>query len=195
MADLNIDAVDATPGDEFLTYYQRMLPNALRVRSAEDMTTRILARLGFRQSQAMNVSGARPRPQNLIRRLRIIGHGSVGMQVVGGGQEPRPEQQILNHCKVPGGIIVCLTDVSALQPLCEHFAPDGWVEMLGCYVAYGFEGEGLLRNLATLWRVPVKASTGFEYPGRGFESTVRIAYPDGGMVERPPTRSTGGDRQ
>jgi hypothetical protein len=75
-----------------------------------------------------------------IEKLRIWGHGNIGMQCVAGG--------------------ACFTesDRAELAVLSDYFASDASVEFHGCLVASGSVGSEFIQSLANLWNVRVRAS-------------------------------------
>ena len=66
----------------------------------------------------------------------------------------------------------------------SRFWSEGWVELYGCSVAGGAGGADLIRRLAALWGVSVKAGTVVQDASSGFENEYAIAYPNGSLVYR-----------
>lgn len=126
---------------------------------------------------------------NSITVLRIYAHGNSGVIAVTGGDR-------LEH---PMSAI-SIWDMPKLDPilarLTPYFAPNAQVELYGCYVATGENGNGwtikensdgekLIRTLAKLWRVKVLASgntdKGLPIASFRFVGLVVEASPDGGL--------------
>jgi hypothetical protein len=178
MADLNVDVVDGVGTDIYARVVRRRLARTERrgesdllfeANTVQDMVNRILNGLG---------------PANRLRRLRIFGHGNEGQQGVGNSRRPALPQIIMVRCLGHAGGVHCgsLTNQIHLQRLSGRFAAGGWAELHGCDVGDGREGLELLRRLAALWNVPVKASEDTQRPRNarhGLSGLVVAARPDG----------------
>lgn len=89
-----------------------------------------------------------------IECLRFFGHGRPGRQLVGCGEnEPGPDQQIAWR----NGKMFGKTQLRRLE---GRFAPGAVLELRGCNVADGKNGEALLLNIAGLLKVVVCAGNG-----------------------------------
>lgn len=143
-----IDKSDDDPrhlkgGEGWLAALQAAFPDALRVSSVRVMVEQILHRLGS---------------DGRIRRLQIYGHGWMirrqgGVQAVFESQTELHRDALLAIDRSGN-----LMNRNELMRLTLWFAPDGFVELRGCNVAYGHRGRELLRQLHMLWGVPVRAS-------------------------------------
>jgi hypothetical protein len=175
MADMNIDVVDGIGRDGYARAVRRRLErisDPILVNSAASLVALVLGRLGG----------------NRLRRLRIFGHGTGGQQGLGNSRAPGPLQEIAVHCTGhTESSCGAISNQNHLRSLTGHFARDGWVELLGCDVADGVQGRSLLRQLAALWNVPVKASEDDQFPRsarRGLRGQVVVAYPSGAVEVR-----------
>lgn len=165
---LNIDLVDGDPDpvDPPMRAYQAALPQAIRATSLGGGINAILRRLGL---------------YGRIGRLRILGHGNVGLQGVVHSRNPWVRGVIIRIA--PNGQV---RGQRTLGQLTAHFGAGGWVELHGCMVAA--DGGALIRALALLWQVPVKASLGLGRVGGGLEGPVSVAWPDGRLEQRSSDR-------
>lgn len=114
-----------------------------------------------------------------ITLLRFHGHGAPGMMNFGAGTEAHFEHQ--SGVSI-GNLATVAGQLARLKP---YFAPRGRVELHGCNVAQGKQGELLIHGLAALWGVPVSAGIASQYGGGTaqfrFEGPIHTAMPDGSM--------------
>lgn len=92
-----------------------------------------------------------------ITLLRIHGHGFPGFQAVASGKirnAPPMAAITLEHFQ---------RVENSLGRLKSAFSPAGGVNLMGCNVAEGPEGEQLLKKLANLWGVPINGSAQLQY--------------------------------
>jgi hypothetical protein len=142
-----------------------------------------------------------------IRRLRIFGHGSDNAVLIGHllpthrapdwwNKRPKFEQSDLG--KVIGGkpakweqdgqIVkegYVFFNEPNLAKLSGRFDPGGWVELHSCRIA-GETGKELIKALAKLWQVEVRASEGKQFVGGGLEGKVWVAKPWGTLSPAVP---------
>jgi Domain of unknown function (DUF4347) len=128
---------------------------------------------------------SRARGHRQIVLLRFHGHGAPGMMNFGAGTEAHFEHQSGVSVGNFGSV------ASELARLKLFFAPHGRVELHGCNVAQGNQGEKFIRNLALLWGVPVSAGIASQYGGGAaqfqFEGRVHTARPDGSLSSGVPS--------
>ncbi len=111
-----------------------------------------------------------------LERLRIWSHGAPGMQNVsagasGSGAVHWASLSVSNIAQVR----------ETLAQLRPYFSPHhAHVELRGCNVAQGAQGEQLLVELARIWGVPVQAGTVVQTTGR-WAGTVVQAEPNGAL--------------
>lgn len=119
--------------------------------------------------------------------LRIYAHGNSGMINVAGGNRDNSENlSTLTLDTLP-------KVRNLLQQLTPYFAPGARVELLGCAVGSGTDGEKLLVELAQIWGVRVQATPAEDPIGAvQFTGIVYQAAPDGGLVCVPRTEMTKG---
>jgi hypothetical protein len=165
MADVDIDVVDGLGMDQTVRFDRREFPHAIRATSVSQMVITIISHLG----------------PNRLRRLRIIGHASAGLQGVADSRttmDPNRLIQVDSSGTLQNATILCL--------LAASFAPDGFVELHGCDVARGYAGKMLLTQLSAMWRVRVRGGIGDQDNRPGFEHQARTAtpIPGGGMTWR-----------
>ena len=165
MADIDIDVVDGVGRDVTVREDRREFPHAIRATSVSQMVMTIIGRLG----------------PNRLRRLRIIGHASAGLQGVADSRttlDPNRLIQVDASGRLLNPTILCM--------LAASFAPGGWAELHGCEVAEGYAGKMLLTQLSTLWRVRVRGGIGDQDNRPGFEHQARTAtpLPGGGVTWR-----------
>lgn len=115
-----------------------------------------------------------------IKLLRFHGHGAPGMMNLAAGKEAMFE----HHSGISAGNLDSTAGpLGRLQP---YFARRSRVELHGCNVASGPNGQTLLRNLSKIWGVPVSAGTKSQLGGKGnqfvFEGSVHTAMPNGNMM-------------
>ncbi len=154
-------------------------------------------------------------PNEQIRRLRMFGHGAPGLICIGSVPATltlSSAQQVLDQnadktLRVVHHVIqndrgqtvrdaYPLLNEHSLQRLTSRFAAGAWAELHACNVAEGALGEALLKSLARMWNIMVKAGTGDQVIGGGLENTVVVAYPNGSIIRRapppPPPSPSGG---
>lgn len=127
--------------------------------------------VGYMVTKVLQI--ARP---NSIEVLRIYSHGNEGVINVSGG-------------KVDGtgdwaGIDLSNVDNVApvLARLTSYFARQARVEVHGCLVAKGSEGEQFIKELSRIWNVRVQAQTTESPIGSiQFMGAVVEAHPGGGL--------------
>ncbi len=180
---ITIDVIaDTALGDnkEFdngvLQDWLKLHPGALRTLSLRDMINKVLAR----------ATGT------TIDVLMVFGHGAPGVQTVGGGYTGNAP----DFTKIPGQAIRFsngfLQDRELLGKLSGRFteggslaSPKGLVELHGCGVGLSSVGQGLVRMLADLWKVRVRAGLGMQVADEGdaFEGGYLEANPLGTVTE------------
>jgi hypothetical protein len=115
-----------------------------------------------------------------IKLLRFHGHGAPGAMNVAAGREDYD----VHHSGFSTANLSSTT--GPLSKLTPYFGPRGRVELHGCKVAMGPEGQKLLRRLAKIWGVPVTAGTENQLGGGAdqftFEGPVHTAMPNGNMM-------------
>jgi Domain of unknown function (DUF4347) len=117
-------------------------------------------------------------PIGAVNVLRIWSHGRAGGQTFTGGHGG--EAYRVAHWT---GISVANIDALAptLSELAPYFSPHGRVELRGCEVASGAEGEQLLLRLAAIWQVPVLAGSATQFRAE-WDGTVVEATPSGALM-------------
>jgi hypothetical protein len=110
-----------------------------------------------------------------LQTLRIWSHGAPGMQNVsagasGSGAVHWASLSLTNLPQV----------MDTLAQLRQYFAPHAHVELRGCNVAQGPQGEQFLIELARIWGVPVQGGTIVQTTGR-WAGVVVEAQPNGGL--------------
>jgi len=126
-----------------------------------------------------------------MRRLRIFGHATPGVQCVGRwrgspidlttGQRRLGQGDYERVIMVIRGQLFNDTILAQLNP---YFDRGGFAELHGCAVARGTAGEELLRKLAQLWQVPVKGGREAQRTGGGLEAPAVGAWPNGHIEPR-----------
>jgi hypothetical protein len=91
-----------------------------------------------------------------IRILRIFGHGRPGRQGMGAGQSYGTSDTV-----IAAG---ASRTNPALARLTPYFARGAVVQLHGCNVGVGWEGQYLLQKLAGLWNVRVQAAIDTQFP-------------------------------
>jgi hypothetical protein len=152
VASVQIDAVDSTasPDNGFLVDHRRAHPGAVRCRDVLGMVLGVLRRAG----------------DHPIRRLRIFGHGRSGQQNSGGGTRPNASQAMF-VTQLTTGAPGRLINGGILELLRGHFTADAVVELHGCSVGRGWEGEALVYQLSQLLQVRVRAALQRQVSDRG----------------------------
>lgn len=196
MGEVNIDVLSNTPTRDYaMEDFRRRMPHGLLVTSVSGMVQSISNRLTGRDR---------------LKRLRIFGHGSPGHQVVGHVSLTYDRgDTTYNYDRDSGKILAAverrlssgstqhlLLNGDALERLAPLFVRGGWVELHGCNVAALTVGQNLLRKLARVLQVSVKASENLQYCGGGLEGTTVVARPSGrtetrSPVPQPPRNSSG----
>lgn len=148
-------------------------PAALRVRGTRDLVERVLQSLGTNRR---------------LDQLIIWGHGGPGVQDVGppmrGGKTTavtgRLDDRVSNVLAIEHGH---LRDRASLARLCGRFAAAATVDLHGCNVALHHAGRELIRQLADLWQVRVRAALTVQpsdrldrYFGQVIEASPRRAH-------------------
>jgi hypothetical protein len=100
-----------------------------------------------------------------IGKLTLTGHGRGGSQQI--GEKSSLSVRMSAEEK---------RDLARLKPL---FASNAEVVLHGCEVASDQSGEKLLRELAIMWGVPVRAAVPYQRLTPGLEGTEKRAIPDG----------------
>jgi hypothetical protein len=122
-------------------------------------------------------------PLGAVNVLRIWSHGRGGGQTFTGGHGG--EAYRIAHWT---GISVA--NIEALAPtlseLSPYLSPHGRVELRGCEVASGADGEQLLLRLAAIWQVPVLAGSATQCRAE-WDGTVVEATPSGALMCISPT--------
>jgi len=116
-----------------------------------------------------------------INLLRFHGHGAPGMMNIAAGKEVHFQ----HHSGISNSNLGSTKDT--LGKLKPYFAKSrARVELHGCKVAKGANGQKLIKDLAKIWGVPVSAGTESQYGGVGkqfkFEGPVHTAMPSGAMM-------------
>jgi Domain of unknown function (DUF4347) len=85
--------------------------------------------------------------------LRIYAHGNSGVINIAAGKDPYGSDRLSG---------IDLENLPKLTPTLErlrpYFAPNARVELHGCFVAKGSDGEKLMLKLAKLWNARIQAS-------------------------------------
>jgi hypothetical protein len=122
-------------------------------------------------------------PAGRLQVLRIWSHGRSGGQTISGGHGGEAY-------RVAHWTGISVANLDALRPtlsiLTPLFAPNGRVELRGCEVASGEDGQNLLLALAGIWRVPVLAGIATQYRAE-WDGTVVQASPSGGLMCAGPS--------
>lgn len=121
----------------------------------------------------------------VITVLRIYAHGRSGAINIAGGKIDAQDQ-------LSGIGLESLPRLTGtLQSLTPYFAPSARVELQGCRVARGSDGEKLMLKLAKIWRAKVQASPEPASIGAvQFAGVVTEANPAGGLACVPRTELT-----
>jgi hypothetical protein len=120
--------------------------------------------------------------QGSISVLRIYSHGNEGIFNIAGGVISGEDD----------GNAIAVSNIKQLEPdlsrLAPYFAPQARVELQGCLVGKGTDGEKLLSELARLWHVRVQATTSeTSVAAVQFTGSVVEAHPSGGLTCAPAT--------
>jgi len=122
-------------------------------------------------------------PAGRLQVLRIWSHGRAGGQTISGGHGGEA-YRVAHWTGISIANLGALTPtLSRLKPL---FAPRARVELRGCEVASGSDGQSLLLGLARIWGVPVLAGTATQYRAE-WDGTVAQATPTGALMCVGPT--------
>ena len=128
--------------------------------------------------------------------LRIYSHGNKGVFNIAGeiGYDKDGKKQ--NYSTEQDGNAIAVSNIKQLEPflrnLTPYFAPQARVELQGCLVGGGKEGETLLRELARIWHVRVQATTEESAVSAiQFTGLVVEAHPSGGLTSSPATPLSG----
>lgn len=119
---------------------------------------------------------------SLMHLLRVFGHGTQGLMgiSIGHGRDPRYDPNLQST--------IDATNFSLIEPdlkrLPSLFTGNASVELHGCSVGGGSEGDKLLQDLADLWGVKVKAGVHAQVSGtkstqEKFEGSFKTASPNG----------------
>ncbi|MFI5120669.1 MAG: DUF4347 domain-containing protein [Thermoanaerobaculia bacterium] len=124
--------------------------------------------------------------------LRIYSHGNKGVFNIAGEIGYDKDGKKENYSTEKDGNAIAVSNIKQLEPflrnLAPYFAPQARVELQGCLVGGGSEGETLLRELARIWRVRVQASTEeSSITAIEFTGLVVEASPSGGLTSSPAT--------
>lgn len=114
--------------------------------------------------------------------LRIYAHGRSGAINIAGGHYDKQDQ-------LSGIGLESLPRLTGtLQLLTPYFAPNAHVELQGCEVSRGSDGEKLMLRLAKIWRTRIQASPDPVPMGAiQFSGIVTEANPQGGLTCVPRT--------
>lgn len=117
--------------------------------------------------------------------LRLYAHGSSGAINVAGGEYSEEEQlSTLTLANLP-------KLETTLRRLSPYFASGARVELQGCSVATGTDGEKFILGLARVWGVRVQARPkGCPLGTVQFQGAVYEANPQGGLICVPGTEIT-----
>jgi len=175
ISDTTYDKTDSGHLDE----QAKLHPGAIRSLTVSDLVAKVTARAG---STPIDV-------------LRIFGHGTAGVQWVGGGSgvagSPDTFRIRAQAIRFTGGF---LQDRALLMRLTGRFTaggtptnPKGLVELHGCSVGTTSVGQGLTRMLAELWNVRVRAGMDLQYADAGdtYEGSYIEAVPFGTVTHHP----------
>lgn len=133
---------------------------------------------GVRQ-MVVDIADLATRRKAKISLLRIFSHGQSGLQNISAGTNAYTNERSSLNLKEFDSI------KSDLMILNEYFDNAALVELHGCSVGAGENGDKLLQSLSDLWRVKVKAGVFLQYSGTTenqtrFEGPTKLSYPDGG---------------
>jgi hypothetical protein len=124
---------------------------------------------GFRNISEMVdgvIEGAEGAP---IGRLQIIDHAAPGQQEIG---DQDLTSAMFEETEENAEV---LADMARLR---DQFGADGSIELKGCSVAAGDEGEQLLRDMARFFNVPTKGARRIQTPLiPGLEGPTMTCYP------------------
>ncbi len=164
-----IDLIDME--DPVLGQHRR---NRLRERGAR---SRVLIMYGMSNGVGQMVTDiTQIAPLGALDVLRIWSHGRSGGQTVSGGHAGE-EGRRLHWTGISLANLDALRDTLArLRP---YFAPGARVELRGCNVANGSDGETFLQRLADIWGVTVQAGILEQYSY--WNGPVYQASADGAM--------------
>ena len=104
---------------------------------------------------------------NPLGTLTITDHGGPGRQQIGDEQLSVAALNDPEHPEMR----------EAMQRLYGHFGEDGKINLGGCEVGAGPEGEALAREVVGLTGVPVSAGLETQNPLPGYEGPVLTCYP------------------
>jgi len=122
---------------------------------------------GFKNSQEMIdqiLAAADGRPLGTVS---VVDHGTPGAQQMG--------DEIITWTKLQDP-----ETAAAFEKLGAAFGPDGKIDLKGCQVAQGTAGEALLKNMARLTHVPVKAGVPMQWTYPGYEGSTLTCFPPTG---------------
>lgn len=122
--------------------------------------------------------------------LRIYSHGNQGVFNIAGeiGYDENGKKE--NYSTEKDGNAITVSNIKLLEPflrnLTPYFSPQARVELQGCLVGGGSQGETLLRELARIWHVRVQATTReTSISAIEFTGIVVEASPSGGLTSSP----------
>jgi Domain of unknown function (DUF4347) len=146
MVTIEVTVVDRST-DPANTIARQTYPDSIPAYSVQSMVDGIQQRLASAARQS-------PTEPVVIGRLRIVGHGSPGLQGMGDSlttQNPRQLIALDRHGH--------LLNRGVLLQLRGRFARDARVELHGCSAGRGRQGAALLHQLKALWGVGVYAGS------------------------------------
>jgi hypothetical protein len=158
---MNITVVDSTKMDRLMITDRRMHPNAIVVKSVADMVNQILQRLGNQQ----------------IESLQIFGHGASGEAAVADSATTMASGQIIGLDR--NGRLENRVQLIRLQ---NHFAHGAVVTLQGCQIGSRHAGRELIRQLAHLWNVRIRAGAEDQFADSAdaIEGPIIEAVPNNG---------------
>jgi hypothetical protein len=219
---IDIDVIGDFPRrfDKAIDAFRDRHPDASVAATVPEMVDKVLRRL---HPEVLSTDGdgpagvtllAGPRPDLLIGRLRIMGHGNGNYVALSRFQEalravntPDDFGQTVGKRALAAKIygvggdetFSFLGNDDALRQLAGKFAQNGHVELHSCYIAPGSSGDlaesrvsydafgkYLMLGLARLWQVPVAGGSQKQNPTPGLEGVVSVAYPDGRYEHKEP---------
>jgi hypothetical protein len=139
-------------------------------------------------------------PLGGLSKLIIKGHGASGLQAMGlGSGEVRHANGTktsaydktldtdarLQHSVLNADYLSKETNRQVLSLITPYFNAKGSVDLFGCHTASGGKGQELLKTLASIWKVPVAASTWYNWKASTtMKGSLVTASADGKIDEK-----------
>jgi hypothetical protein len=117
-----------------------------------------------------------------VDQMIFYGHGAAGLQGVAAGKDGKnasPELAALSLESLDNDGVK-----NAFGQLRRRFSSDGQIVLLGCHTAESDQGTELIKKLARIAGVPVKAATTYQIVGHSdLVGTIKFATPGGTVSE------------